>query len=88
MYDKIDAQMLTFAFFFCSPVSFVHNPQGYFTAFWGNHSSVSNAALTHLPLDKMVAIAQTTFSYAFSWLIVFNFDYNFTAICSLWSDWQ
>ena len=33
--------------------------------------------LTHLPLDKMVAISQTTFSNAFSWMKSFVFWFEF-----------
>ena len=32
--------------------------------------------LTHLPLDKMATISQTTFSNAFSWKKMFEFPFN------------
>ena len=38
--------------------------------------------LTHLPLNKMAAISQTTFSNAFSWMKILYFDSNFTEVCS------
>ena len=38
--------------------------------------------LTHLPLDKMAAISQTIFSYAFSWIKVLYFDWILTEFCS------
>ena len=38
--------------------------------------------LTHLALDKMAAISQTTFSDAFSWKKILYFDPNFTKVCS------
>ena len=39
-------------------------------------------ALVHLPLDKMAAISQTTYSNAFSWMKNFVFWCNFTEVCS------
>ena len=33
--------------------------------------------LTHLPLDKMAAISQTTFSNAFSWMKMLEFRFSF-----------
>ena len=33
--------------------------------------------LTHLPLDKMVATSQTTFSSAFSWMKMLELPFNF-----------
>ena len=38
--------------------------------------------ITHLPLDKMAAVSQTIFSYAFSWMKILYFDSNFTEVCS------
>ena len=37
--------------------------------------------LTHLPLDKMAVISQTTFSNALQWKLLY-LDSNFTAVCS------
>ena len=36
-----------------------------------------NGSLTHLPLDKMAAISQMIFSYAFLWMIIFVFWLEF-----------
>ena len=44
--------------------------------------------LTHWGRDKMAAISQTILSDAFSWMICFYCDSNFTEICSSWSNWQ
>ena len=44
--------------------------------------------LTHLPLDKIAAIWQTTCSNAFSWMKILEFQKKFTEICSLRSNWQ
>ena len=41
--------------------------------------STSGTKLTNLPLDKMVAISQTTFLNAFSWMKMYE---DFTEICS------
>ena len=49
---------------------------------------IYKSPLTHLPLDKMVAISQTIFSHAFSWMKHLYFDYNFTDVCSQGSNWQ
>ena len=38
--------------------------------------------LTHLPLDKMAAISQTTFLNGFSWMKILYFYSNFTTVCS------
>ena len=38
---------------------------------------VSFINLTHLPLDKMAAISQTTFSNAFSWMKMLEFPFKF-----------
>ena len=46
------------------------------------------AQLNHLPLDKMTAISQTTFSNTFSWMKRFYFDSSFTEVCSQGSNWQ
>ena len=43
-----------------------------------NHNKIQSCQrLTHLPLDKMVAISQTTFSNAFSWMKSFAFRFKF-----------
>ena len=44
--------------------------------------------LTHLPLDKMAIILQTTFSKAFSWTKSLYFFSNFTEVYSQGSNWQ
>ena len=46
------------------------------------------ASLTHLPLDKMAAISQTTFSNAISSMTNLYCDSNFTEVCSWESSWQ
>ena len=38
--------------------------------------------LTHWGRDKMADIIQTTFSNAFSWMKMCEFDWNFTEVCS------
>ena len=43
---------------------------------------------THLPLDKMAAILQMTFSIVFSWMKILYFDSNFTEVCSQGSSWH
>ena len=43
-------------------------------AYWGKYPLLQ---LTHLPLDKMAAILQTTFSNAVSWMKNFNFRLKF-----------
>ena len=48
----------------------------------------TKSLLTHLPLDKMVAISQTIFSNIFSWMKCLYFDYNFAEVCSQGSYWQ
>ena len=40
------------------------------------------ADLTHLSLDKMAAISQTTFSNASSWMRTFVFWFEFCKVCS------
>ena len=49
--------------------------------------------LNHLPLDKLAAISQTTFSNAFSWMKIFEFQIKFhwntflgvwSIICQYW----
>ena len=37
--------------------------------------------LTHSGRDKMAAIFQTTFSKAFSWMKMCDFDSDFTEVC-------
>ena len=44
--------------------------------------------LTHWGRDKMAAVSQTTLSNAFSWMKMLEFDYDFTEVCSLGSNWQ
>ena len=36
----------------------------------------------------MSAISRTLVSRTFSWIKIFNFNYDFTEICSLWPHWQ
>ena len=40
------------------------------------------SVLTHRGRDKMATISQTTFSSAFTWMNMFEFDWNFTEVCS------
>ena len=47
---------------------------------WERYMGQLNA-LTHLPLDKMAAIAQTIFLDFREWKILY-FAYNFTEVCS------
>ena len=44
--------------------------------------------LTHWGPDKMIAIFQTTFSNAFSWMQIYEFRLNFTEVCLQGSNWQ
>ena len=45
--------------------------------------------LTHLPVDIMTAILQTTLPNAFWWTkSIFYCDSNFTEVCFQWSSWQ
>ena len=37
--------------------------------------------LTHLPVDKMAAISQTTYSNEFTWIESLYFDYIFIEVC-------
>ena len=43
-------------------------------------SNPVNTVLTHLKLDKMAAISQTTYSNAFSWMKMLEFRFNFNWI--------
>ena len=43
---------------------------------------------THWGPDKMIAIFQTTFSNAFSWMQIYEFRLNFTEVCLQGSNWQ
>ena len=43
----------------------------------GPHWWYNCISLTHLPLDKMAAISQTTYSSAFSWIKIFGFQIKF-----------
>ena len=49
---------------------------------YGQYSPFSALSLTHWGRDKMDAISQTTLSNAFLEWKCFNFDSNFTEICS------
>ena len=42
----------------------------------------NNDCKTHLPLEKMAVISQTTFLNAFSWIKILEFDLIFTEIYS------
>ena len=44
--------------------------------------------LTHWGPDKMIAIFQTTFSNAFSWMQIYEFRLNLTEVCLQGSNWQ
>ena len=44
--------------------------------------------LTHWGPDKMIAIFQTTFSNALSWMQIYEFRLNFTEVCLQGSNWQ
>ena len=43
----------------------------------GQSTTDGQDPLTHLPLDKMAAISQTTFSNTFSWMKMLEFQFNF-----------
>ena len=42
----------------------------------------------HLPLDKMAAISQTTFSNTFLWMKSLYFDSDFIEVCLQGTNWQ
>ena len=45
-----------------------------------NEDMFYEIALTHLPLNKIAAISQTTYSNAYSWMKVSYFDPIFTEV--------
>ena len=47
-----------------------------------------DTVLTHWGLDKMVAISQTVFSHAFSWMKTFECQAMLYQMCSLGSNWR
>ena len=51
---------------------------------WFILNIVVSCRLTHLPLDKLAAISQATFSNAFSEMKMLNFHSNFNEV---WSNW-
>ena len=61
-----------------------HNPRSFKIRVYSFHVNLKSGLhlLSHLPLDKMAAISQTTFSNAFSWMKSFVFDSNSTELCS------
>ena len=48
---------------------------------------LGNLLLNHLPLDKMIAISQTTFTSKFSWMKIYELCLRFHEICSEGSNW-
>ena len=54
---------------------------------WQEQTARFTAHLTHWDGDKMAAISQMTFSSAFYWMKCIDFDQQFIAVCSLWSNW-
>ena len=55
---------------------FTQNHAGWVTPLLCHHNGLGSSTLTHLPLDNMATISQTTFSNAFSWMNYFVFWFN------------
>ena len=51
-------------------------------------ASLHHNELTYWGRDKMAAISQMTFSNAFSWIKMYEFQEKFTKVCSYRSNWQ
>ena len=51
---------------------------------WYCHDLIS----THLPLDKVADVMQTTFPNAFLWMNLAYYDPKFTDVCSWGSNWH